>query len=1429
MSRVLRWRTDAGRIEIRFGAAPPIERLALGTAPRPADSPLFHASARAQEAGHLPAWVLPAVDVDGRRVALEPQLSALSSGARWLPATLVLPEGHPRVAAEATFQGDVEVLPVWWLTGAEAHQVEGLCASARLLPGLHVAADGSVAGEGVGGAGLYLQRLPRVLFEDHTLIADNTDASVSMGRLLESFVQRFTSPERALPHVRVATGYLFHHGLERVLRLLENPKVKTLHLLFSGKTDARTARALTQELAQGIAEDLERAPEGVWGRYREAVEKGRFQVRVYTDAFLHAKLFLGWDFQNQFGKLEGGALAVVGSSNLSASGLRESGNLELDVTIREPDVVTRLNDWFNGRWEEASPPEPSLLELLDAHRPLPPPVFRVEGLQHVWRAGHEGRLDKPEVHLAFLAGVYAERLKGLELPTDEAYPPNPRRTLKPTLEQEEGVRALVQRLEQSRIAFLADSVGLGKTVTALGAVWYLRRHEKVKRPVLVAPRKLLPQWQDDASRLRAPDGLLHKVNRHALERMEDADARRALEGVDLLVVEEAHEALRSRGNRLWKHLRAHLKANPGCRLLLISATPWNNRREDIFNYLLLAWNEGRLLRERYPALEMEPLRHHISNFMVDVAGSLSGSAAVRAFDRLPLDTYRRIFDAVFVQRTRSSLARRYGTVLDYPERRVHPNATPASAEHDALLAELGKSLVAFNVPYREPFFAVLKAAGAAEGEEEGDESNLQRSFLIQLYKRAESSEFALAVSLATVERQLLAFDEEMQHLARQKAPRRALADWLQERYLRSEEREGGPDLLDMTEVDALGGPEMVLSPAEKARFATLRAVLERLDDAGTRRLLGKLRAEQIAPDLERVRALRARLTAELDERSPKALLLTRLTREAYVAGHKPILVAGYADTAVRTFVRLVALLPDARIGLALGGEEGWLYQPGVHRPAPLSEAEWDEVLDMTSEERRRILLAEGRRARTVARADLLNAFAPRARGASPELFTRLGGEVDILVGSEAISVGHNLQDSTCLVQLDLPWNPMVIEQRIGRVDRRGGGRPDPENPGGRRIVDVHYCWSHAAIEEEVALRRRLKEKAHQAIQDTNFDEVLLLEVMQEIERVRAERAADGGKVGQLLDARQRELAEQKAQVGGIALGGGSELDGLRQLSAWLEAQPGEVTPPPPVVAACCEGTVGAGPRWRWLLSLEVQPKAHDGTALGPPKPLQLPLEAVRAQDSEEADLEAVVSGLLRAGAHAKRQELGRAAWAEELRALDDFLLGYAVTLKDEHNARVRARLAQAAAPAANRDPSAKLRTALVEAGNALKGELLRLGALEEGKTFLAAERERLGFLMQRVLRPEAAVDLLAHQDETALVRALSFIRTFPDRFLSEDFGARFEGLCGALWEARNGSGAGASAPAELATNRAEDSLWHVLGLRLVAATFVRTDGPVEAA
>lgn len=1383
-------------IEIRVAAKHSRLRYALAPHPRNGSGTFRHEPYDEAPAQFLlPGFIQPALNRRGEPVDLRPLVSELVPRGVVFPIELLLSAEHPLVIQTGQ-PGEPQIVPAAWLSNVPEPAVDAIRTKGDLLSGLLINADESVLSLGNSlQSRLWLQRLPRIVLPSDSEIADNTDAMLSMGSLLHGFVHRFSDKEHALAHVRVATGYLYQQGLARILSLLDNPVVQTVHLLFSGRTDSPTARALTSQLGATLRDELDAAeqPNSLWTKLERAVREKRFTVRVYTDAFLHAKLFIGFNGIDRHRKLRDG-YAVVGSSNVTAPGLRAGGNLELDVSVVERSHTTQLYNWFVCRWDEASDPEPSLLEVLEQSRPLPPPTFVIPGVLEVWKQGRRGALVPPAEHLALLSQLYAARLKGLELPSDESFPDVPERLIDPTEEQREGVLALAQRLQQTRIAFLADSVGLGKTITSLGTAAFMLRNGLAERVALIAPEKLRDQWASDAARVGIPISLVQFVNRHILERMTDADAKAALHPFDLIVVEEAHEPLRNRKNKLWQHLRQHLRERPECRLLLVSATPWNNSREDIFNFLLLAWNEGRSLGERYPALSSPPLSGPLSNFRVTPYGGMPVSEGVRGFDELPRDRYRQVFDAVFVQRTRSMLETRMARALDFPQRLVHAHNTPPSETHDRLFAALADELPKLCIPYQEPFHAFLRGAHTLHSQDEDEpESNLRRSFIIQLYKRAESSLFALGVSLSTVRLRLQEFRTQLAALGSAANPKAAVEKYLKELSLRSEAvvDEDGEYVLDL------------MSPAEKARYASLQALLQRLTPENTRQVIQRIIDEQVTPDLDAISRLLIKLSFSVDEQSPKDLLLMRLAREAYTRGHKPILIAGYADTATRTFIRVVDLIPDARVALVLGGSEAWVYKPGDNKRIPLGEAEWDAALALSPDERRRSWLANMQRAERATAADVLDAFAPNARRSSPLLFSRFGGPIDVLVGSEAISVGHNLQDSTCLIQLDLPWNPMVIEQRIGRIDRRGGGRENPAIPQSRRIVDVHYCWSDAAVEREVALRNRLQGKATRAIEDTNFDEILLYELADRVQRVREERSKVAA-AADVLGTHQHKLAESRGRSPDVPITMGSELDGLRRLAAWIKDNPSLEHAEPVIAAGSKREDAGTA----WSVTLELVPLDRRGNTIpGGPLHVNIPLNGT----SQEPDLEGVVLALTENVEPTGWPLVKIRRWTELALDLDGKLQLLRQRLLESHNAETAARLQAQLTPAAKREPTTKLKLLIVESRDALKNEVKRIRQTPLEAT-LATKKDKLAYLLKTGLEPQRLADLLAEQGETELHQLLLQIRDFPANVLGQEFDEIFDRLCGSTWAARG------AAPVQLDLPQI-DGQWSELKVRLLAATF----------
>lgn len=1411
------WLDLAQPVELHVGLPDqrPLARFALRTAPRGSRRPLFLPP---QEGITLPAAVLPLVDRAGQPVDHE-RVAAACPGAALHPAQWVVPEST---------RGELRRIPAVWLQGLGEAEIDAAARALQLRPGLLLTGDERCVPLGhQDGRPRHLVPLPRVVLHDRQWIADNTDHSLSMSALLDGLVVAIR--DHAYRHVRLATGYLYQRGLVRLLRLLRDHRIEDLRLLFSGRTDAATAHALTRAFSDTMIEAAESTGEGdLADLCRAALESGRLAVRVYPDAFLHAKLFLAYE-PHPHGGLAG--RAVVGSSNLSQGGMGHGGNLELDVRVEHSETIEHLVGWFDARWVEADEPEPPLLDVVEQWRPQPEPTFLTPGLADVWRAGQQRRLAAPDAYLAFLAALYGRRtiqVRPVDIPP---YPDDVERAIHPSPEQVEGVKNLQYRLRAARLAFLADSVGLGKTVTALGAAWFLQRAGLIERFAVIAPRKLHRQWLADAARIGMARGTparsaVECLNRHQLERFETERAAELLTDYRLLLVDEAHETLRNRGNKLWRHLRAWLQRDPQAMLLLISATPWNNSREDIFNYLALGWADYRLPARHFPALDTAPLSADLALFR----GAQSQGA--RHFLELDGARYKQLFGTAFVQRTRHAVAQRYGSAPDFPEREIHPETTPPSEPHDAFFADLDRTLQALGIPYREPFAAMQRALAAVDPRPGGSAveapgpSNLHGAFVLQLYKRAESSLYALAVSLEKVVQRLRAFRTTLQAIENAADPRQALAHWLKEVYLRLDPLTIGAEdmVLDGAgDAEEAGDEDLAAlrlrpSSAEDARRVNLESLLSRVDAEQVVQAVRHLVTHEVEADLRHLDTLRAKLTPSLCRSDPKALQLFRPVNTHYAGGHKPILVAAYADTATRFFLRLVQRLPDARIGLALGGGEGWVYHPGSHRAEDLTDDEWRASLAWSGAERRARVLGGTGRARAVDRDDLLAAFAPRSQARGAEAIDEVGGEVDVLVGSEAISVGQNLQDSTALIHLDLPWNPMVLEQRIGRVDRRGGGR---EDDAGRKVVDVHYCWSGAAVEAEVRLRDRLKEKIRGALQDTHFDELLLHEALEEVRQARDE-ADRRQRLTHVLGQRQRELVEARERVEGTDDQTGAEIDGLRILSEWQSTRADTEAAPEPVVA-CGQRGAGDGPAAEWLLTLKMVPVGASGRPLDATLYAHVAVPAARTVEILRGDLDAVVAALTGAGAPSAAPGVDRRTWTQLVSELDVELQAARKRTLAAHNAEVQATVARRLQAQGPRPVSEGLKLA----ANRARTALYNLGR-SDPRLRQQPHAPRVRALIEGVLKPAEVWRLAVSRDEDTVRQWLQQVADRPRWFFTDGFeqvwAAIFEGLDENGGTENGGTEDGGTTEheqMELSASTATETSWQDLRVEVLAASFVR--------
>ncbi|MEX2285019.1 MAG: DEAD/DEAH box helicase, partial [Gemmatimonadota bacterium] len=473
--------------------------------------------------------------------------------------------------------------------------------------------------------------------------------------------------------------------------------------------------------------------------------------------------------------------------------------------------------------------------------------------------------------------------------------------------QHDAVSRLDRIFEQRRGALLADAVGLGKTFVALAIIdRALQRDESV---ALVIPAALRRHWLHHLKRLPANRRAAVAVLTHTALSF----GRASNTDFALVVVDEAH-AFRNPRTRRYASL---LQVTRSARVLLLSATPVNNRLEDLY--------------------------HQIALFAADHDFAYLGVGSLRTVfkhagtDPRAQQSVQRVLEAVMVRRSREHVrSTQHG--LAFPTR-----APPNAIRYD-LVAAYGSAWSTVYNALGQLSFAAFSNSGIPTAVE------LMR---LQLLKRLESS---IAAFTSSVRRQLQINRLLLGSLGAER--------WIKPASLRSLIVGDGMDAqltLDalLTEIVPRGCNTAELHAAATTDVRLLQACLRALGGADA---LG----------------------------DPKLAALSPL-----VARHNGIIVfTQYRDTAVYVWRDL---LRHSRVGLVHGSEA----RLGTQRAA---------------------------------RSTVIECFAPRANGARlPHERMRL----DVLVATDVLSEGLNLQDASTVISYDLPWNPVTLMQRIGRVDRLG--------------------------------------------------------------------------------------------------------------------------------------------------------------------------------------------------------------------------------------------------------------------------------------------------------------------------------------------------------------------------------------------------------
>lgn len=778
-------------------------------------------------------------------------------------------------------------------------------------------------------------------------------------------------------------------------RLLLPPEGADLHFFGTDADRAARNRMQSRWLAGRCAEWLERTVDP--RRASGPVPQGAMVVRDGASSPLQALLGSFAFSTDGLGITPGNPLSVIQAS--------ENG-----------DEAQRLSAWFESQWASLKAQDGDKRRLVDALRGLAAngsafPLYAL--ILHHLLGAHGDMLDEEQV-VKSATGI--------------------RNTVvwkKLYKFQRDGVVGAIDKLNRLGGCIIADSVGLGKTFEALAIIKY---HElRNDRVLVLCPKRLRDNWTiykaNDRRNVLAPDRLNYDVLNHTdLGRdgglSGDIDLAHVNWGnYDLVVIDESHNFRNKKTPRAGSEtrydclMRKIIKEGVKTRVLMLSATPVNNRLADLRNQISFV-TEG---------VDNALIEHGI--------GSIDGTTrlAQKQFNRwLELDEatrtpsqlidmlgfdYFTLLDLLTIARSRKHIEKYYGTAETgrFPDR-LKPINIKADVDHAGefpSIRDINLEIRRLNLSSYAPLRYVLPQkqeaydkkystqirGGSGFFRQADREESLIHLLRVNVLKRMESSVHSFTL---TVERQLRDVEATLARIE-------AKADEVEEIEI------------DDVDIEDPAFESLLVGRKVKVLLKDVDLIRWRQDLIEDRNRLASLAAAARQVDVARD----AKLIALRE-------MIAEKCRNPINSGNRKVIVfTAFADTARYLYEQLA---PWAKT--TLGVETGLMTGSGGNQT--------------TLPHLRKDL------------SSILTAFSPRSKERPADLGTE--GELNLLIATDCISEGQNLQDCDWLINYDIHWNPVRIIQRFGRIDRIG-------SPNGR--IQLVNFWPNMELEEYINLEQRV--------------------------------------------------------------------------------------------------------------------------------------------------------------------------------------------------------------------------------------------------------------------------------------------------------------------------------------------------------------------
>ena len=711
-------------------------------------------------------------------------------------------------------------------------------------------------------------------------------------------------------------------------------------------------------------------------------------------------------------------IALQGSSNFSSVGLgyTHSPSMHMNTLLKDAASTDALLSTFDEIWENKELTEDVTEKLLHdlemLYQDQPPEFIYFLTLYNIFK-DFIGELDEEKIirtKTGFKDTIIWNKLYNF---------------------QRDGVLGAIDKLEKHNGCIIADSVGLGKTFEALAVIkYYELRNDRV---LVLCPKKLRDNWTlytiNDRRNILSEDRFNYDVLNHTdLTREKGMSGEINLatinwENYDLIVIDESHNFRNTSTNkkknksRYAKLLDDVLKKGVKTKVLMLSATPVNNRLNDLKNQVAFITEAQDDAFEEAGIKSIDAtLRRAQSKFNLWLKEDKKRDTK-RLLDMLNFD-YFKLLDLITIARSRKHIEKYYDVdeIGKFPTRRKPINLKSdidANREFPPLL-EINKTIRKLNLSAYAPLRYVLpekkeeydrkydiEMQGGSVFKQVDREQSLVHLMRVNLLKRMESSINSFALTVKKL------LDKNL-----------ILIEML--------ENHNGDYIEDMSIIDVDIDSDEYASQLIGNR---VKVLIKDIDHIRWK--------QDLEADIDKLKELyheAIKIDAKRDEK------LQTLKSDIYQKGQNPfnpdnkkvIIFTAFADTAEYLYANIASWAKEE-----LGLESALVTGSGANKTTLSTR-----YSDLNS---------------------LLTHFSPVSKERD-KTSLECEKEIDILIATDCISEGQNLQDCDYLVNYDIHWNPVRIIQRFGRIDRLGSKNSS---------IQLVNFWPNIELDEYINLESRV--------------------------------------------------------------------------------------------------------------------------------------------------------------------------------------------------------------------------------------------------------------------------------------------------------------------------------------------------------------------